>query len=71
MALAVLDPESPLFTDRERAALRLTHAFVKLDQPVDRAGTRSPHPVYSVIGLTGARPRPIGLQAVESTRRTD
>jgi alkylhydroperoxidase family enzyme len=37
MAVAVVDSESPLFTDRERAALRLTHAFAKLDQPVEPA----------------------------------
>jgi alkylhydroperoxidase family enzyme len=37
LALAVVDPESPLFTDRERAALRFTHAYAKVEQPVDPA----------------------------------
>ena len=52
MALAVGDPDSPLFSPRERAALKLAHAFAVTTGPVDPAVFEALHEHYSNTELT-------------------
>lgn len=52
MAQAVADPDSPLFTPREQAALKLAHAFAVTTGPVDPAVFEALHEHFSNAELT-------------------
>ena len=52
MALAVADPDSPLFTPREQAALKLAHPFAITNEPMDPAVFEALHEYFSNTELT-------------------
>jgi alkylhydroperoxidase family enzyme len=52
MALAAADPDSPLFTPREQAVLKLAHAFAITNGPVDPAVFEALHGYFSNEELT-------------------
>jgi alkylhydroperoxidase family enzyme len=52
MALAVADPDSPLFTPREQAVLKLTHAFAITNEPMDPAVFEALHEYFNDEELT-------------------